>query len=307
MMRRLVSILLLFVMSVFSLSSSISDVQNFQITAFLREHSNQNPGEEGSPEYYYHILARNLYNAVNVENGVAVQMGQGTSLYGNTPVPLFRIEYVTNYLDGVDITVNVSPFKLWNSDKNAAETEVTGNNPLQLTTKLKAKAGFAADHETLTYLQSYGTFVDPGTKYQDEKPDMVEFSGGFAKIQYNKEEKLNSKTANSFEWVSPQEYEASTEKTDLFSFSYILQKLDEKNSYWNNDGYDWGRWTYSWSFVEKIEEWEGTSKDFIEDGGMITNYIEYSARIDRQEMPVAPAGQRLEYRMNVTITVENSL
>lgn len=302
-MRRLVFILLLFVMSVFSLSSSISDVQNFQITAFLREHSNKYPGEEGSPEYYYHILARNLYNAVNVENGVAVQMGQGTSLYGDTPVPLFRIEYVTNYLDGVDITVNVSPFQLWESQTNSAVTNVTDSS---LTTMLKVKAGFTADHETLTYLQAYGTFVDPGTKYQDEKPDMVEFSGGFAKIEYNKEEKLNSKTSNSFEWVSPQEYEASTEKKDFFSFSYILQKLDEENSYWNDNGFDFGRWTHSWSFVEKIEEWEGTSKDFIEDGGMITNYVEYSARIN-DAMPVAPAGERLEYRMDVTVTVENSL
>lgn len=306
-MRRLVSILLIFLISTFSLSSSITDKQNFLITAFLREHSGQYPGGEGAPEYYYHILARNLYNAVNIEDGVAVQMGQGTSLYGDTPVPLFRIEYVTNYLDGVDITVNVSPFQLWDSQANSAVTEVTGDYPTQLKTMLKAKAGFTADHETLTYLQSHGTFVDPGTKYQDEMPDdMVEFSGGSAKIEYNKEEKLNSKASNSFEWVSPQEYEASTGKKDLFSFSYILQKLDDIKSYWNNNGFDIGRWTYSWSFVEQFEEWEGTSKDFIEDGGMITNYVEYSARIN-DAMPVAPAGQRLEYRMNVTITVENSL
>ena len=306
MMRRLVSILLIFLISTFSLSSSITDEQNFLITAFLREHSNQNPGGEGSPEYYYHILARNLYNAVNIENGVDVQMGQGTSLYGETHVPIFRIEYVTNYLDGVDITVNVSPFQLWDSDANAVETAVTGDYLAQLKTMLKVKAGLTADHETLTYLQKYGTFVDPGTKYQDEKPDMVEFSGGFAKIEYNKEEKLNSKTSNSFEWVSPQEYEASTEKKDLFSFSYILQKLDDIKSYWNKNEYDFDRWTYSWSFVEQFEEWEGTSKDFIEDGGMITNYVEYSARIN-DAMPVAPAGERLEYRMNVTVTVENSL
>ena len=304
-MRRLVFILLLFVMSVFSLSSSISDVQNFQITAFLREDSNQNPGGEGSPEYYYHILARNLYNAVNVENGVAVQMGQGTSLYGDTPVPLFRIEYVTNYLDGVGITVNVSPFQLWDSQANSAVTEVTGDYPTQLKTMLKAKAGFTADHETLTYLLSGESFVTPGNVSQEQEPDEIEYSGGAALIYLDGVEEFKSVTSNSFE-VQFAEYDASAAQEEKYEFKYRLEELQEENQ-WNmiDDG---GLFRDPvWRFVGSVTSWVGTKKDYIEDGGMITNYIEYSARIDGQGMPVAPAGQRLEYRMNVTITVENSL
>lgn len=303
MMRRLVSILLLFVMSVFSLSSSISDVQNFQITAFLREHSNQNPGGEGSPEYYYHILARNLYNAVNVENGVAVQMGQGTSLYGDTPVPLFRIEYVTNYLDGVGITVNVSPFQLWDSQANSAVTEVTGDYPPQLTTMLKAKAGFTADHDTLSNLDSGGPFViEPVESWQ--KPSWKpQYSGAYLSISLNGKEEFQSRDSDSYEWEQIDETVASGAE-QKFSFDYMVGRIEGGSWVKTVDNLIVDIWEFqNYTIVGD----PGTKKDYIEDGGMITNYIEYSARIDGQGMPVAPAGQRLEYRMNVKIKVENSL
>lgn len=302
-MRRLVSILLLFVMSVFTLSSSISDVQNFQITAFLREHSGQNPGGEGSPEYYYHILARNLYNAVNVENGVAVQMGQGTSLYGDTPVPLFRIEYVTNYLDGVDITVNVSPFQLWDSQANSAVTEVTGDCPPQLTTMLKAKAGFTADHDTLSNLDSGGPFVIEPVESWLAPRWTPQYSGAYLSISLNGKEEFQSRDSDSYEWEQIDETVASGAE-QKFSFDYMIGRID--GGRWVDTDVGWGGYTWEFQYYTIVGT-PGTKDDYIEDGGMITNYIEYSARIDGQGMPDAPAGQRLEYRMNVTITVENSL
>lgn len=298
-MRRLVSILLLFVMSVFTLSSSISDVQNFQITAFLREHSGQNPGGEGSPEYYYHILARNLYNAVNVENGVAVQMGQGTSLYGDASVPLFRIEYVTNYLDGVVITVKVSPFQL----TNAAETEVTGDYPPQLTTMLKAKAGFTADHDTLSNLDSGGPFVIEPVESWLEPRWTPQYSGAYLSISLNGTEEFQSRDSDSYEWEQKDETVASGAE-QKFSFAYMVGRIE---------GGSWVKTVDNW-IGKDIWEFQnytivgdsGTKEDYIKDGGMITNYVEYSARIN-DSMPVAPAGERLEYRMDVTVIVENSL
>lgn len=299
-MRRLVSILLIFLISTFSLSSSITDEQNFLITAFLREHSGQNPGGEGAPEYYYHILARNLYNAVNIEDGVAVQMGQGTSLYGDTPVPLFRIEYVTNYLDGVDITVNVSPFQLWDSQANSAVTNVTDSS---LTTMLKVKAGFTADHDTLSSLDSGGPFVvEPVESWR--VPDWgPQYSGAYLSISLNGKEEFQSRDSDSYEWEQIDETVASGAE-QKFSFDYMIGQIDGGS--WVRT--DVGLGGYTWEFQNyTIVGTPGTKDDYIEDGGMITNYIEYSARIDGQGMPVAPAGQRLEYRMNVKITVENSL
>ena len=296
MMRRLVSILLIFLISTFSLSSSITDEQNFLITAFLREHSGQYPGGEGAPEYYYHILARNLYNAVNIEDGVAVQMGQGTSLYGDTPVPLFRIEYVTNYLDGVDITVNVSPFQLWDSQANSAVTEVTGDYPTQLKTMLKAKAGFSASHDILESLDSKVDFIPPDDRLGVawNPPDMPEYDGSYLTISYNDAQVYDSSTNDAFEYALPDEVEAGNTE-QKYSFRCMVGKVT-------------GNWKYYliWIFEGGVE-FSSSKSNYIEDGGMITHYVEYSARIAEDEMPVAPLDTRLNYRMNVTITVENGL
>lgn len=256
-----------------------SDNQNFEIVGYIPKSTEIMPGGGDKPEYYGHLMVRDLYfNTSSVEDGKVLEIGQGLALFDKSNMtPLFRIEYTTNYLDPVKIEVNLSPFTQY--DKKNGNT--IGNT---LNTYAMSVAGIQANHDVFANVINF--FSVP---INDNRDPSLKADG--ARMVINGQE---STPGNNVFAVRSQSSQITDTSVDTFEFSY--EEADTSSDYWDENN---GKFTYY-----SQNHWHDTypSHSAIPDGERVTNYIEYYIRID-DEVPKPDGVDALYYRMTVRVSV----
>lgn len=255
-----------------------SDNQNFEIVGYIPKSTGIMPGGGDKPEYYGHLMVRDLYfNTSSVEDGKVLEIGQGLALFDKSNMtPLFRIEYTTNYLDPVKIEVKLSPFTQY--DKKNGNT--IGNT---LNTYAMSVAGIQANHDVFANVINF--FSVP---VNDNRVSSLKADG--ARMVINGQE---STPGNNVFAVRSQSSQITDTSVDTFEFRY--KKADTNDDYWS--------WSGDKFIYNSMNRWRDYPQySAIPDGERVTNYIEYYIRID-DEVPKPDGVDALYYRMTVRVSV----
>lgn len=256
-----------------------SDNQNFEIVGYIPKSTGIMPGGGDKPEYYGHLMVRDLYfNTSSVEDGKVLEIGQGLALFDKSNMtPLFRIEYATNYLDPVKIEVKLSPF---------TQYDKINGNPIEntLNTYAMSVAGIQANHDVFANVINF--FSVP---VNDNGDSSLKADGARMVINDQK-----STPGNNVFAVRSQSSQITGTSVDTFEFSY--EEADTSLDFWD---YNNGKFTY---YSQNL--WHDTypPHSAIPDGDRVTNYIEYYIRID-DEVPKPDGVDALYYRMTVRVSV----
>ena len=290
------------ILTVLFLYAVNSDTKTLEIEAYLPDNYNGGSNPD-SPSPYSYLIVRDIY-AGNIvgENGEnsepqKIDIGRGVSLFSDKDFEeVFRVEYVTNNLAPVTITVQINPFTQY-IDESAQTNE--------LTTMVRSVAGFSMPG-LAEFVRQVEAVPDSYTLCPSLSLPDGETRG--AKLKIFKNDRIyydSEKTTDSSFCGEASEPENGT--NDKFLFSYELYKNRGK---WVYQGSQWHSEFQHFDSVYKFNKYftyESAGKgDFISSDGsqMITNYIDYSIRIPSEEEPKKPeAGKDLEYRMYVTVTL----
>ena len=297
MMRRYVIVLAVFVLvstTLFSDTVLQKTSQGFEITGYIPNTSGDHPGGAGSPEFYGHLMVRNLYSSQQIIEGgdSIIDIGTGYSLFNASDenlVPLFRVEYVTNYLGPVTLTIEVAPF----SDKD-------GNT---IDTYLARTAGITGTNSAMKYLSDELVITYPENKRQWERPNENFTATGGTRFQLE----YNGGTVGDnyvMHWTGASE---KLESKSMDTFSYKFQSASVTGGDWiQGESHWWWGFYYDWIFDKdsvKVSWNDFGSSAYLPDESMITEYVEYSARVEGE--PPQPSGNnRLDYEMKVTVTLQ---
>lgn len=290
------------ILTVLFLYAVNSDTKTLEIEAYLPDNYDGGSNPD-SPSPYSYLIVRDIY-AGNIvgENSESqkIDIGRGLSLFSDKDFEeVFRVEYVTNNLAPVTITVQINPFTQYIN-----ETEQTNK---KLTTIVRSVAGFSMPGLTEFVRQveavpneyTWCPFSGPTSP-----PEGVT-RGAKLKIDKNGDSYYSSENTKDSSFCGKTS-ESENGTNEKFRFSYELYK---NKGTWDHQGSQWHSefWHYDavYSF-EKNFTYESAGKDdFISSDGsqMITNYIDYSIRIPSKEEPKPELGEDLEYRMYVTVTL----
>lgn len=289
--RSLLFFPILYICILASLSADTT-TQNFVVTGFI-----DRKGSNGS-NTYGHVFVRNLYTQNNISEGVTIEMGEGRNLYSqSTFVPLFRVEYVTNSMDGVDIILSMSPFIL----STDGQEQLSGV-PSKLETMIQTTAGLQADYSALS---SIDFIIDSQTTTNNSRPQNNPGSGYYSVVKYVVNDTVN-------DTVRLSQYNSYQKTFDPFAAS------GKKVTYTFDiyEGTPEGDWTmvreiettngkyYVWDYkINSIVNGVDINGRTFPDDGSVTNYIDVAARI-ASSMPTPTLGSGVSYVMNVTVTVE---
>ena len=271
--------------------SADTTTQNFVVTGFI-----DREGLNGSNSYG-HVFVRNLYTQNNISEGVTIEMGDGRNLYSQTAfVPLFRVEYVTNSMNGVDIKLTMSPFQLSTDGQ-----EQLNDVPSELETWIQATAGLQADYSVLS---SIDFIIDSQTTTNNSDPQVSPGQGYYSVVTDGNVTKRLSQY-NSYQWTFD-DFKASGTEDTVVIYTFDIYE---------------GTPTGNWDLVREIKTTNGTyyvwdykinsivNGGDIQNGGTfpgdgaVTNYIDVAARI-ATDMPNPTQGSGVSYVMDVTVTVE---
>lgn len=275
--------------------SADTTTQNFAVTGFI-----DRAGSGNGSSSYGHVLIRNLYTQNNISEGVTIEMGEGRNLYSqSTFVPLFRVEYVTNSMNGVDIELSMSPFKLSTGGQEQLNDGLLG----ELETMIQTTAGLQADYSVLS---SIDFIINSQTTTNDISPQNNPGSGYYSVVKYVVNDTVN-------DTVRLSQYNSYQKTFDPF-------KASGKAVTYTFDIYE-GEPVGSWDKVREIEATNGkyyvwdykinsivNGRDIqngrtFPDDGAVTNYIDVAARI-ASAMPTPTRGSGVSYVMDVKVTVE---
>ena len=295
-MRRCIIVLAVFVLvstTLFSDTVLQETSQGFEITGYIPNPSGNHPGGAGSPEFYGHLMVRNLYSSQQIIEGgnSIIDIGTGYSLFNASDenlVPLFRVEYVTNYLGPVTLTIDVAPF----SDKD-------GNT---IDTYLARTAGITGTNSAMKYLSDELVITYPENKAQLLEPNENFTATGGTRFQLE----YNGVTVGDdyvMHWTGDSE---KLDSKSMDTFSYKFQSASVTGGDWIKGDYHWSGVYYDWTFNKdsvKVSWNDLGASAYLPDESMITEYVEYSARVEGE--PPQPSGNnRLDYEMKVTVTLQ---
>ena len=286
-----------------------SDTKTLEIEAYLP--GNYNGGSDpDNPSPYNYLIVRDIYGGNIIgENSESqkIDIGRGLSLFSDKDFEeVFRVEYVTNNLAPVEITVEVKPFTQYIN-----ETEQTNK---KLTTIVRSVAGFSMPGLTEFVRQVEAVPDDYSINWCPEtgqdKPDTSEKGiarGAKLKIDKNDVSYYSSENTTDSSFCG-EASESENGTNDKFSFSYdIYENLSawKSHSEWHRTGFFQGHNDTVYKFTKSFQYSDATIDDYISSDGsqMITNYIDYSIRIPSKEEPKPELGEDLEYRMYVTVTL----
>lgn len=282
---------MVFLVTMFLLvSGSFADTETLVIDAII-------PGDSTSGDSPVHSLfVQDLFlqNQNLIANGEKIDIGQGSALFGNTPVPLFVVRHVTNSTEPMIISVKVSPFICTNTD---GTTSV-------LSTNVQSQAGLDAYLSDIESLFASESYTRPQSFFgsEDSNPGNPVFSGSGARLRILNGVNIVLDSYNADHIVanaesSPVLDEESSKKVDSYSFQFEM--ANSLNGRWSFDedtiwGVEtgWGTWTW-------ITESVGyTTNSTIIPGGFITEYVEYSVNITDENIPTDG-----KYVMNVKVSL----
>ena len=222
-----------------------------------------------------------------IVDGEEVEIGHGSALFTDKPVPLFVVSHVTNFTRPVTISVEVSPFTYTADD---------GTDTV-LSTNVQSQAGLDAyigDIESffVTEVNSNGLSQ---AGYFSKEPDEPTFSGARLKILNNSTEVLTSNVQS--ETVSKAENTilnaVGSFKTDKYVFLFQTANDIEGSWAFQHDSWGFGNWVWTTNSVTYAE-----TIQMIPNGGFITEYVEYSVNITDENVPADG-----RYVMNVTVSL----
>lgn len=271
--------------------SADTTTQNFAVTGFI-----DRAGSGNGSSSYGHVLIRNLYTQNNISEGVTIEMGDGRNLYSQTAfVPLFRVEYVTNSMKGVDIKLSISPFKLSTDGQ-----EQLNDVPAELETMIQTTAGLQADYSVLS---SIDFIIDSQTTTNPSKPQNSPGSGYYSVVKYGND------TVRLSQYNSYQQQFGEFKASGTAAVTYTFDIYEgEPVGYWDNVrviGTTNGTYYYVWDYkINSINNGRDIQSDAtFPDDGAVTNYIDVAARI-APPMPNPTLGSGVSYVMDVNVTVE---
>lgn len=293
-LRSLLFFPILCICFVVSLSADTT-TQNFAVTGFI-----DRAGSGNGSSSYGHVLIRNLYTQNNISEGVTIEMGDGRNLYSETAfVPLFRVEYVTNSMNGVNIKLSMSPFELI-TDGQEQLNDVPDN---VLKTMIQTTAGLQADYSVLS---SIDFIIDSQTTTNNSYPQVYPGQGYYSVVKYVVNDTVN-------DTVRLSQYNSYQKTFDPFvaSGKEVTYTFDiyegTPTGYWNNvrvietTNGTYYVWDYEiYSIVNGGDIQDGRT---FPDDGAVTNYIDVAARI-ASAMPSPTRGSGVSYVMDVEVTVE---
>lgn len=291
------------ILTVLFLYAVNSDTKTLEIEAYLPR--NYNGGSDpDNPSPYNYLIVRDIYGGNIIgENSESqkIDIGRGLSLFSDKDFEeVFRVEYVTNNLAPVEITVEVKPFTQYIN-----ETEQTNK---KLTTIVRSVAGFSMPGLT-EFVRQVEAVPNEYTccpfSGPTSPPEGVT-RGAKLKIDKNGDSYYSSENTKDSSFCGKTS-ESGNGTNEKFRFSYELYKNKGnwrfQNNQWHNE-FQHDDAVYSF---EKNFTYESAGKDdFISSDGsqMITNYIDYSIRIPSSvKKPDPKPGEDLEYRMYVTVTL----
>lgn len=298
------------ILTVLFLYAVNSDTKTLEIEAYLP--GNYNGGSNpDSPSPYNYLIVRDIYGGNIIgENSESqkIDIGRGLNLFSDEYVDAFRVEYVTNNLAPVSITVEINPFTLYDSETNSySTTEI-------LQTSVKSVAGFSMPGLAEFVRQVEIGQVETGWYCEKENnvsapTTLVETRGAQLYIKLDDKQIYSSVNSSDLNFASEANISNAGEQ-NVFKFSYKLYKPDKGWSIIYERPCDVGhlvkrkdhrkyRYEYKSSYQPASED------DFVSSDGvqMITNYIDYSIKIN-DDIPTA-SEKNLEYRMNVKVTLNS--
>lgn len=280
-----------FLVSMFLLvSGSFADTETLVIEAII-------PGGGTSGEIPVHALVVQdlfLQNQNLIANGDTIDVGgQGTDLFGDTPIPLFVVRHVTNSTEPMIISVEVSPFICTNTDGTASV----------LTTNVQSQAGLDAnlsDIQALFVSESRPNDQDQ-TRWggADDNPKTPNYSGARMIIMNGDNTLLTSyDTSNIVAKTESLELtESNDQKTDSYKFLFEKSDLIGKWFFDEDEIFGWGTGYGTWKWQTESFEYI-TNSLIIPNGGFITEYVEYSVNITNENIPTDG-----KYVMNVKVSL----
>lgn len=225
-----------------------------------------------------------------IVDGEEVEIGHGSALFTDKPVPLFVVSHVTNYTRPVTISVEVSPFTYTADDGTVAV----------LSTNVQSQAGLDAyigdiDSLFVPEVNPDGMTVSGG---MHNKPPIPTYAGAKLQITNNDKQVLNSHDSSQTE-SSPESLTLNSIgscKQDKYKFTFLaFEKTGEEG--WTHEGGFLGfggEWTWSSDTALSYK----TKYTKIPNGGFITEYVEYSVNITDENVPADG-----RYVMNVTVSL----
>lgn len=273
-----------FITLLFTGTVLFADTETLVIDAIIPG-QNIEPGNESHALFVQDLFLQSQNLIVDNEE---VDIGHGSALFTDKPVPLFVVSHVTNSTRPVNISVQVSPFTYTADDGTVTV----------LSTNVQSQAGLDAyigDIESF-----FVTEVNPNGYSQyghglDEPNSKPAFSGARLQILNNSTEVLvsnvQSQTVSRAETAILNAVESVKEDEYVFQF----QTANEIAGSWNfhHDGWGFGYWVWTTSSVKY-----GTTIKMIPNDGFITEYVEYSVNITDENIPVDG-----RYVMNVTVSL----
>ena len=257
-----------FLVTVFLLvSGSFADTETLVIDAIIPRGSTSGD----SPVHSLFVQDLFLQNQNLIANGEKIDIGQGSALFGNTPVPLFVVRHVTNSTEPMIISVEVSPFICTNTD---GTTSV-------LSTNVQSQAGLDA---YLSDIDSFfATVVDPngnterGTSWN--QPETPSYSGKILRIVNDVNEVLYSDNSSNI-IGKPEKSQTlnTTESRKIDKYKFHFETITGIKGSWSHNG--WLTWT--WTTDNLIYT---PSSLVIPNEGFITEYVEYSVNITDESIP----------------------
>lgn len=288
-LRSLLFFPILYICFVVSLSADTT-TQNFAVTGFI-----DRAGSGNGSSSYGHVLIRNLYTQNNISEGVTIEMGDGRNLYSETAfVPLFRVEYVTNSMNGVNIKLSMSPFELSTDGQEQLNDGLLG----KLETMIQTTAGLQADYSVLS---SIDFIIDSQTTTNNSYPQVYPGQGYYSVVTDGNVTKRLSQY-NSYQWTFDVFKASGTEVKYTFEiyegtptgYWYSVREIETTNG-------TYYVWDYTIdSIVNGRDIQDGRT---FPDDGAVTNYIDVAARI-ASAMPSPTRGSGVSYVMDVEVTVE---
>ena len=272
---------MVFLVTMFLLvSGSFADTETLVIDAII-------PGDSTSGDSPVHSLfVQDLFlqNQNLIANGEKIDIGQGSALFGNTPVPLFVVRHVTNSTEPMIISVEASPFICTNTD---GTTSV-------LSTNVQSQAGLDA---YLSDIDSFfATVVDPNGNTEIgaswNQPETPSYSGKILRIVNDVNEVLYSDNSSNI-IGKPEKSQTlnTTESRKIDKYKFHFETITGINGSWSHNG--WLTWT--WTTNNLIYT---SSSLVIPNEGFITEYVEYSVNITDENIPDDGI-----YVMNVTVSL----
>lgn len=300
-------ILLIFVVLAQMYSATTArDIESFEIQAIIPEH--YNTGDSQPPVAYGELVVRDLYlddqNVIEADSVINIGRGYDfISESGDAVKDMFIVEYTTNNLSPVNISVAINPFES-ESGKIIPMTVYSqaGNkfSSREVKDMLDIESSYSKPADVEDNTKSDLGEIDKGEPGIPEPSESVEFSGmrmlingqSFDNSDFKAEERVYEQKTNQVK----ENYKFAYEKYVVSGYwDYIADRVD----YGLFDLYYNHRYTY----LINYEDWTACSEnDFVDNGnGYVTNYIKYSVGL------IGSNFSQEKYTMNVTVSLESGL